>query len=139
MSMSARYHARVWAEGKSAREIAARIDALRAEPRWIGAEFDDARVRHMLQTEIDTLSDILYAEAIEEDERRTARENGARAFVHLLMQPVDIRPETDTSDERALCGVEPMAALYWNGVESLDAEPLRGVRVCPACREIIGA
>jgi hypothetical protein len=57
--MSARYHARLWAEGKTAEQVAERIAALRAAPEWKGVEFDDVRVRHMTQTEIDTLSDVL--------------------------------------------------------------------------------
>lgn len=80
-----------------------------------------------------------HAEALAEDERRTERARGVIAYVHLLMQPIDFRANPYVDEDRALCGVLPMQALYWNGEESLDTEPLRGVRVCPACREIVGA
>lgn len=59
MSMSAKYHAKLWAEGKSDADVAARIAALRSAPKWHGVEFDDDRVRHMHQTEIETLSALL--------------------------------------------------------------------------------
>lgn len=59
MSMTARYHARLWAEGKAATEIAARIEELEALPAWPGFEFDDIRVNHMRRTEITTLREIL--------------------------------------------------------------------------------
>jgi hypothetical protein len=61
MSMSARYHATEWAKGKTAAEITQRIDELLDAPAWQGVEFDDARVRHMRQTEIDTLIELLAA------------------------------------------------------------------------------
>lgn len=59
MSMATRYHTRLWAEGKSAAEISARITELQTAPEWKGVEFDDVRVRHMRQTEIDTLTELL--------------------------------------------------------------------------------
>lgn len=59
MSMSAQYHAREWAKGKTAAAITQRIAALKAAPEWQGVEFDDVRVRHMRQTEIDTLTAIV--------------------------------------------------------------------------------
>lgn len=66
MSMSARYHATEWAKGKTPEEILAEITRLENEPRWQGAEFDDARVNHMTQTRIDTLRALLPAKRTEE-------------------------------------------------------------------------
>lgn len=59
MSMSARYHAKQWANGKTANEIRAEIARLEAMPRHQGIEFDDDRVRHMHATTIETLRQLL--------------------------------------------------------------------------------
>ena len=59
MSDSARYHAQMWAADKSWIQIADRIESLQNAPEWQGVEFDDVRARHMRQTEIVTLREIL--------------------------------------------------------------------------------
>jgi len=59
MSMSAQYHAIQWSLDKTAEQIAARVAELEALPSHRGIEFDDTRVNHMRQTEIDTLRGLI--------------------------------------------------------------------------------
>lgn len=59
MSMSAKYHARLWATNKTQDQIVAEIARLQAMPSVKGMEFDDHRVTHMHQTFIETLRSLI--------------------------------------------------------------------------------
>lgn len=67
MSDSARYHARMDAEGKTIAELREMIARAEAAPEWRGVEFDDARVRHKARTRLETLREVLAEREAEED------------------------------------------------------------------------